>query len=158
MRLQFRLMHALGSLLLIVPAADAAAQRVSADIRVGVPGLPIDGVIRVGDPYPVSRYPHRAYRSRPRAVVVDDCYYRQRPNRYRNARPVVVVVYYDDDADSYYDRPYRRGLARDRVYAVNGGYYRHDDDGRRYGRKYQHRSYRRSDCDDDSDSDSDNRC
>jgi hypothetical protein len=116
-----------GSVLLVpllLTAQPAAAQRVSADIRIG--GGPIAGHIRIG---PDRYYGRRDYR--PRIVRVEVLrardYYR-RPGWLkqfrRNAR--IFVIYYDRDRDFYYDR-YARGLVEVSVFQREGHFYRWDD-------------------------------
>ena len=114
-----------------------AAQRVSADIRLG--SGPIVGTIRIGDRpyYRMYGRPRRAYAEAvyPVRVAVER---RHGWNRRRdNGR--LVVVFYDRDCDLYFDR-YHRGLEEVRVFQDEGRYYRYDDynEGRRddrWGRK-----------------------
>lgn len=110
-------------LLPLLTAEPASAQRVSADIRIG--GGPIAGHIRINS----DRF---RYRERPRFVRVEVLrgrdYYR-RSGWFRSFRrdARVIVVFYDRDRDSYYDR-FRPGLIRTNVYERGGRYYRWDDD------------------------------
>ena len=116
---------------------SSAAQRVSADIRIG--SGPVDGIIRIGD-----QPDYRVY-GRPRRMVVERRHGRWNSRNYRNAQ--FVVVYYDRDYDQYYDR-YDRGLEEVRVFEDGGRYFRYDDyhrddRGERWGRNDRDRDWGR---------------
>jgi len=108
-----------------------AHSQVTAHIRIA--GLPIGGVIRIGERRPVVVVAPRA-RGR-RVVVVDGRRYREprviyvesrrhrRDRHSRHDRYERRVVYYDRYEDRYYDG-YRRGLVEVEVYVHDGHYYR----------------------------------
>ena len=115
-------------------STSAQAQRVSADIRIG--GGPVSGRVLIDSR---ERY-------RPRRVSVERIRFGDRDRDYgwfddfrRDAR--VIVLYYDDRDDYYYDRSYYPGLAEIRIFERGGRYYRIDDE-RRY---YENRSRSRYD-------------
>jgi hypothetical protein len=115
-------------------STSAQAQRVSADIRIG--GGPVSGRVLIDSR---ERY-------RPRRVRVERIRFGDRGRDYgwfdnfrRDAR--VIVLYYDDRDDYYYDRSYYPGLAEIRIFEQGGRYYRIDDE-RRY---YENRSRSRYD-------------
>jgi len=115
-------------------STSAQAQRVSADIIIG--GGPVSGRVLIDSR---ERY-------RPRRVRVERIRFGDRGRDYgwfddfrRDAR--VIVLYYDDRDDYYYDRSYYPGLAEIRIFERGGRYYRIDDE-RRY---YEDRSRSRYD-------------
>lgn len=112
----------LASLLL---TASAQAQRVSADIRIG--GGPVSGRVLID-----SRERYRPRRIRVERILLGD---RGRDYGWfddfrRDAR--VIVLYYDDRDDYYYDRSYYPGLQEIRIFERGGQYYRIDGDRRYY--------------------------
>jgi hypothetical protein len=118
-------------LLPLLAARPAQAQRVSADIIIG--GGPIAGRIHIndGDRYrPRPRIIRRVEWIRARDFRRNDWFRKSR----RDMR--VVVVYYDNRDDCYYEDRYRPGLQEIRVYERDGRYYRLEDDrfDDRYGR------------------------
>ena len=128
---------------LLLGAQPAAAQRVSADIRIGAG--PISGSIHIR--------PDRHYRSdrfRPRTVRVDLLRWRDYGHRRswlrdfrRDSR--VVVIFVDRRDGRYYDR-FRPGLVEVRAFQRGGRFYRWDDD--RFDRWDRDDRYDRRDRDD----------
>jgi hypothetical protein len=112
----------LASLLL---STSAQAQRVSADIVIG--GGPVSGRVLID-----SRERYRPRRIRVERILLGD---RGRDYGWfddfrRDAR--VIVLYYDDRDDCYYDRSYYPGLEETRIFERGGRYYRIDDERRYY--------------------------
>lgn len=141
----------IASLVLAGTPDPALAQRVAADIHIG--GWPVAGTIHIGDRYGYPRPRRVIYeRANPRRIAVR--YDRGwRPWKHRDAR--LVVVYYDQSCDEYYD-DYRRGLDEVRVYQDGDRFYRFDNDSG-YDRYERDGSYRRGERREDRDWDRDRR-
>lgn len=134
--------------------APAAAQHVTADIRIG--SGPVGGRIIVGEP--IHRYSHTIVEVAPRGYGRPA--YREvavsRMHRgygwWRNRGYRTITVWYDAGGDRYYDHGsrYRDGLREVVIYERDGRYY-DDDRGRYAGRRYDRRHHDRDDNDYDRD-------
>ena len=134
---------ALAALVATAPPTVAAAQRVSAEIRIG--SGPVDGRFRVGDP---NEWHSRTIVEAGRPIYGRSVYREVAVSRmhrghgwWRNRGFRAVTVWYDLDRGRYYDHGdrYRDGLREVVIYARDGRYY--DDDHARYTERHYDRRY-----------------